>query len=129
MIATSTDTEPESAKNTRSRPAGAISDEPLGKADGGLMREPAEHHVRHASSCSAQRGVERGVAVAVDGAPPRRHAVDQLASVGQTQAYPLGGQHRQGGCGGGQRRVGVPHALTVEREQFAQSLSVSPRTG
>ena len=118
LIATSTATEPESAKNTRSRPAGASSREPLGQPDRRLVREAAEHHVRHPPELLAHGRVERRVAVAVDRAPPRGHPVDQLAPVGQPQAHPLGRDDRQRGQRRGQRAVGMPDALGVEREQL-----------
>ena len=89
MIATSTDTEPESAKNTCSSPAGVISHERPGQVDRGRVREPAEHHVAHGAELVADRGVEDGMAVAVHGRPPRRHAVDELTPVGEAQATPL----------------------------------------
>ena len=132
LIATSTETEPESAKNTRSRPAGASSTQALGQAHRRLVREPAEHHVRHALELLAHRRVERRVAVAVDRAPPRGHPVDQLAPVGELQAHALGRDDRQRRQRRGQRAVGMPDALAVEREQLRPSrLSAgsSPRRG
>ena len=48
LIATSTETEPESARNTRSSSPGAIATSALGELDRAAVRQPAEHHVRHA---------------------------------------------------------------------------------
>jgi hypothetical protein len=76
-------------------------DEPLREQNGGLVGEPTEHDVRHAPQLPAHGRIEHGVAIAVDGGPPRRHAVDQLdavdrlAAVGQAQTHTLCGYHRQ----------------------------------
>ena len=69
--------------------------EPLREPDRGLVREPAEHHVRHAAELVADRLVDDRVPVAVDRAPPGRHPVDQLAPVGERQPDALRGDDRQ----------------------------------
>ena len=133
LIATSTATEPESAKNTRSRPSGASSTRRCSQADRRLVREPAEHHVRHPPQLLAHRLVQRRMAIAVDRTPPRRHPVDQLAPVGQPQAHALGGDDRQRlGWRRGQRAVGMPHVLAGRAPSSRPSRSgpsPSPRTG
>ena len=67
LIATSTATEPESAKNTCSQRRGRQLDEPLrpGATAGSCVRPPNMTCAMR-SSCSCSGGVERGVAVAVD---------------------------------------------------------------
>ena len=68
-------------------------DEPLDEADRGLVGQPAEHHVAHRVQLRAGGGVELRDPVAVDRAPPARHAVDDLAAgavrVDQAQVDPL----------------------------------------
>ena len=54
-----------------------------GQAHGRLVGQTAEHHMRHLPQLLVHRRVQRGVAIAVDGTPPRRHPIDQLASIGQ----------------------------------------------
>ncbi len=61
-------------------------DEQLGQRHGRLMGEPAEHHVAEPVHLVVHRRVEDRVPVAVDGGPPRRHAVDQLPPVLQHQS-------------------------------------------
>ena len=111
--------------------AGRQLEQPLGQAHGRLVGEAAEHHMRHAAKLLLQRRVEARVGVAVDRAPPRGHAVDQLAPVGELQAYAAGGGNRQRGQRRGQRAIGVPHALAVEREQCVPAAQArpTPRTG
>ena len=67
----------------------------LGQAQRGLVREPAEHHVGHTRKLLARCRIELRVAVAVDRAPPRGHAVDQLAPIAETQARAARALHRQ----------------------------------
>ena len=89
LIATSTDTEPESAKNTCSSPAGRDLAPAAGPAStAGAWVSPPNITWLIAPSWLAHGGVERRVAVAVDRRPPRRHAVDELAPVGEAQPHP-----------------------------------------
>ncbi len=69
--------------------------QPLGKLHSRLMRQTTEHHVSHALQLLAHCRVQRRMAIAVDRTPPRGHAVDQLAPIGQAQTHALGGDHRQ----------------------------------
>ena len=80
FIATSTDTEPESAKNTRCRAGRGQRHEPLGQGDRRLMGQAAEHHVTHPGELGARCVVELWHGVAVDRTPPRRHRVDGVQS-------------------------------------------------
>ena len=117
MIATSTDTEPESAKNTCSSPAGVISTSVRARSTAGACVSPPNITWLIGAELVADRGVEHGMAVAVHGRPPRRHAVDELTPVGEAQGHPFGGGDRQRRHEGGHRRVGVPHPLPVLAEQ------------
>ena len=65
-------------------------------------------------SCSFYGRVEHRVVVAVDGAPPGGHAVDELAPVHQFQAHPFGGRHRPQGLAGVGRGIGMPEMGTVQ---------------
>ena len=111
------------------QPVGRDLHQALRQTHGRLVREPAEHHMRHPPELLADGGVERGVAVAVDRAPPRGHPVDQLAPVGQRQAHALRRDDRQRGQRAGQRAVGMPDVLAVEREQCVPVAQISPRRG
>ena len=68
-------------------PVGGQRDQPVGQRDGGLVRQPAEHHVAHPAQLVPGGGVQRGVPVAVDRRPPRAHPVDELAAVGEPQPH------------------------------------------
>jgi hypothetical protein len=63
------------------------------------MGEATEHDMGHAARLLQQGGIQDRVVIAVDGAPPGGHAVDQGAAVSQLQADAMGGHHlgdRQG---------------------------------
>ena len=64
-------------------PVGGEVDQPLREPDRGGVGEPAEHHVRHVAELAAYGLVQLGHGVAVDGRPPRRHAVDELGAVSE----------------------------------------------
>jgi hypothetical protein len=66
MTATSTDTEPESLKNTVSSPLGVICTSNWASRGGRFVRQPAEHDVIHGRELAGDRRVQHGVAVAVD---------------------------------------------------------------
>ena len=118
--ATSTLTEPESAKNTCSRPGGVSVDELLRRASiAGWWVSPPNITCAIASSCRADRVVEHWVAVAVDRAPPRRHRVDQLVAVGRRRAARRSRARSTRRVGAGRhRRVRVPQVLAVERDEL-----------
>ncbi len=71
--------------------SGVISTRRRGEPHRRLVGEPAEHDVAHPPELVADGGVEHRVGVAVDGRPPRRHPVHQLAGalgrLGQAQAH------------------------------------------
>jgi hypothetical protein len=91
-------------------------EQPLAQRDGGLVREAAEHHVRHALELRAHGGLDVRMAIAVDRRPPRRHAVDELAAVGEPQRRAPRAldrvQRRRA-----RRRVGMPDGAAVARDQ------------
>ena len=62
--------------------------------DGRIMSNAAEHHMRHLSELRIDGSVKRGMVIAVDRAPPRRHAIDQFAAVLQGEAHAMGAGHR-----------------------------------
>ena len=97
---------------------GRDGDQAGGQRDGRLVGEAAEHDVGHPVELGPQRGVERGVAVAVDRAPPRGHAVDELAPVGQAQAHARGRGDGERRLRRGHRPVGVPDVLAVGRQEL-----------
>ncbi len=91
--------------------------QPLGQQDRRLVGEPAEHHVGHPAELVGDRGVDLRHPVAVDGRPPRRHAVEDLTPVGQRQVDPVGALHHVGGHGGRDSGVGMPDVSAVELGQ------------
>ena len=51
--------------------------------------------------------------VSVDGAPPGGHAVDEFATVSQTQAYAIGGDHGEDLGHVGSGSVGMPQGVGI----------------
>ena len=77
------------------------------------MGQAAEHHMAHLFYLLCDGAVDRRVIVAVDNAPPRRHAVDQFGAVGKPDAASVSrfgfiSRQRIGG-----RCIGVPQVLPV----------------
>ena len=66
-------------------PGGSEREQPFAQGHRGLVGQAAEHHVRQPLELRAHRGLDVRMAVAVDRRPPRRHAVDELATVGEPQ--------------------------------------------
>ena len=97
--------------------------QPLAERDGGFVGEAAEHHVRHAFELAAHCGLDVRVPVAMDAGPPGRHAVDQLAPVGQPQPHALRRRDLEEGRGLG-RRVGMPHSLVIALDQVHEESRV-----
>ena len=77
------------------------------------MRQAAEHDVRHSLELLLGRFVQLRMVVAVNGRPPRRHAVDQLSSVGELDAYAFGPDRMEYSERVAHRRVRVPQMLPV----------------
>lgn len=69
---------------------GQYAEEKLGQFDGGAMRKPSEHDVTHPTELQLGCGIEPWVIVAMDGSPPRAHAIDKFAPVFQIDAHALG---------------------------------------
>ena len=112
------------------QPVGSDLHEALRQEHRRLVGEPAEHHMRHPPELLSGGGVERGMAIAVNRTPPRGHTVDQLTPIRQLQAHPLSRTHWQRRLHAGQRAVGMPDVLAVEREQCVPVGSgSSPRRG
>ncbi len=88
-------------------------DQPLGQGDRRRMSDAAEHHVRHGVELLRYRRVQARVVVAVNHTPPRRHAIDQLAPVGEAQFHAAGGDHGHGSGAGTDRAVGMPDEFAV----------------
>ena len=117
LSATSTETEPESAKKTCCSGSGVQLHQAAAEVDGRPVGEPAEHHVAHRVGLAAYGVVEPRVPVAVDRAPPRRHRVDQRRAVGQPDPDALGVVDQLHAVGCGHRGVGMPEVLAVEGER------------
>ena len=88
--------------------------EALSEADRWLVRQPPEHDVRHALELSGGGVVERGMTVAVDGCPPRRHCVDELAAVGEREVRTVCRRNEQRRGRGRHGPVGMPDMAPVE---------------
>ena len=93
---------------------GRDAQETLGEVDGGLVGEAAEHHVAHLGGLLLRGLDQDGVGIAVDGAPPTTHALDQAAAVGQDELATLGAVDLVGGLGRDGGGVGMPEMVTVE---------------
>ena len=134
FIATSTATEPESARNTRSSRLRRHLDQPFGEPDRRLVGQAAEHHVAHPSSCCraprrrAPGGGSRGSRTTRR--PCRRSARVPSAS---RRRVPSASDDRQD-LAPRQRRVGVPDVIAIELEELlpicpaheAHSIASSP---
>ena len=79
----------------------------------GSVGEPAEHDMGHVAELALQCLVQRFVVVAVNGAPPGRHAVDQFAPVRQADAHTLCRYHRIDRQPGIDGAVRVPHVFAI----------------
>ena len=82
--------------------------QPARELNGRRMREAQHRAVRHGVELIAHRGVDPGVAVTVDVAPQRRHAVDVSLPVGVDQVGALGALDDQ-------RLLALPAPLLRER--------------
>ncbi len=96
--------------------------QPGGEPDGGLVGEPAEHHMAHPVQLAAGGLVEHRVVVSVHRRPPGRHSVDQFGPAfdrfGQSQSYAGRRRDDQRIVPAGHRAVRVPDVLPVQRQQF-----------
>ena len=101
----------------------------LPELDRRRMGEPAEHDVRHRVDLRLGRRVEDGMVVAVDGAPPRRHAVHELAAVLQLDRRALRAPDGVDRQRIGRRRVGMPEVTSVELGVHRGVIGRSPPRG
>ncbi len=135
LTATSTETEPESQKNTFCSGSGGQLDQELREPGCGFVGEAAEHDVRHAPPhLNRGRGVEARVPVTVDRRPPRTHPVDHRPSVGEFEVNPPRRRrhHQRLGRRGQRPPVRMPDVLGVDTADLglvhgALLLSVPPR--
>lgn len=88
--------------------------QPLPQLHCRAMGEAAKHHMGHVLGLFLQGLIQDRMVIAVDGAPPGRHAVYQLAAIGQTDAHTLGRNHRVHRQRPGQGGVGVPEVVAVK---------------
>ena len=87
--------------------------EPRRQRIGRRMREPAEHHVRHARELLGDGGANVRMVVAVACGPPRRDAVDELAAVCEIKPHAVRALDDE------RRRRGLH--LAVRQPQMTQS--------
>ena len=80
-----------------------------------LMRQPAEHHMRHLLELLGHRVPYVRLVIAVAGGPPAGDAVDQFAAVGQHDARALRAHHRQRRRCGLHLGIGQPDVLEAGR--------------
>ncbi|VTR69274.1 hypothetical protein DESC_740013 [Desulfosarcina cetonica] len=90
-----------------------------GKRHRRTMGQAAKHHVGHVFHLVFYGRVQPGMVVPVDGAPPGGHAIDEITTVRQPYAYPLGRRHRIDGQRTFQRRIGMPHVGSVIIEKVS----------
>ena len=102
----------------RIEPWGCYLDESFGQPDPGFVCELAEHDVGHVDKLVFDDSIQNRMIVAMDGAPPGRHAVDEFYSVGEAQPNAFGGNNRENWGFPGHRRVGMPDLRAVCSQQF-----------
>src|SRR6478736_6784707 len=71
----------------------------------------------HPLKLRAHSVVEHRMPVTVDRAPPRRHAIDQLAAIGQPQTHTIRADDLQRVTTSGHRAVWMPHVTSVKLNQ------------
>jgi len=86
-------------------------DQPLRQPLRRPVGQPAQHHVREVVELRASGGVELGVVVAVDHAPPARDGVDEHAAVGELEPGAGGPRDLVLHLEPEHLRVGVPEGL------------------
>ena len=95
------------------------------QAHGRLVGQPAEHDVRHVIELIARRLIQDRMVVAVDGAPPGGHAVDQLAAVHEPDPATRRRAYRIDRIAIDRGGVGMPGVGPVDPEQL---VLVHPRS-
>ena len=91
--------------------------------------QAAEHDMAHGADLAGHGVLERGISVAVDGAPPRGHPVDELRAVREHDAVVMGTRRGVHGKRMERRSVGMPEMLPVKGEHGCVVLSRSPAPG
>ena len=92
---------------------------PPAQFHGGLMGQAAKHDMGHPPGLPPQGLDKDGVAVTVNGAPPRGHPVHHFPAVAQADTHP-GGAHRLPYRKRVQRRgIGMPQVFPVKIEDGA----------
>ena len=91
-----------------------VVDEQSPEASGGFVCQSAEHDMAHLAELPCGGGVEHGIAVAVNGGPPRAHPVDQSATVGERQGSPLRRVDDQRTSRRGKRSVRMPEDIGID---------------
>ena len=127
--ATSTAIDPESAKNTRDRPPGAIAVSRVASGSAGSCARPPNITCGIVGELTLDAPADMRVVVPVADAPPRRDAVDQLAAVGQHDPAAVRPRRPAGAAGrpsSGSRaaRRGAVLAHTSDRRLSGASLIV-----
>ena len=85
------------------------------------MGEPTEHHMAELGTLTAHGLVEDRVAVTMDLAPPRGHAINDLVAVFpvmELQPDPVGGRDGKHRIGPDRRSIGVPDMTSVVFEKM-----------
>ena len=118
FIATSTATEPLSAKNTWFRLPGSSAASRAAKLFRRLVGEAAEHHMRHARELRLDGVRDMRVVVAVARGPPGRDAVDQLSAVFQRDSAAVCAGGFQRGCGALHLGVRAPEVVQGSKQFF-----------
>ena len=76
--------------------------------------EAAKHDMGHVFDLFPEGCIQSRMAIAMDRAPPRRHAINQFAAIRQTDAHPLCRNHRIDRQGTGHGGVGMPEVAAVK---------------
>ena len=118
-MATSTETEPESVKNTRLEIARQYLRKTARERQRLLVHQPAEHHMRHDLELALHRFADMRMIVAVAGGPPRRDAIDEFAPIGEMDARAFGPHHRQRRRRGLHLRIRQPDVFEAGRVPVA----------
>ncbi len=126
-MATSTATEPDSEKNTRSRSPGNNAASRRASVSACSCTSPPNITCGISASCRSTRLADMRMVIAVAGGPPGRDAVDQLAAVGQRDAAAVGAHHRQRRSHGLHLRIRQPDMVKPGAVPWRRGLVPSAR--
>lgn len=110
-------------------PSGHHGEQATPEFHGRPVCQAAEHDMAHGADLAGHGVLERGISVAVDGAPPRGHPVDELRAVREHDAVVMGTRRGVHGKRMERRSVGMPEMLPVKGEHGCVVLSRSPAPG